>query len=261
LPADREATAVLTGGLDLNRVGGLEAADAGIQEAPAVGNTVMKLRDVSRSFPGTPEVLAVSGVSLEVQAGDYLSIMGPSGSGKSTMLNLLGLLDTPTVGSYELDGVDTGPLSDKERTRLRGRRIGFVFQAFHLLPRRTVLENVLLGMAYTGVPRSERRGRALEALEKASMSHRLGAYPTTLSGGERQRVALARAIALKPAVLLADEPTGNLDQATSQSVLEVLDSLNAEKLTVIVVTHDQAVGSRARRRLTMSDGRLTETAQ
>jgi putative ABC transport system ATP-binding protein len=174
------------------------------------------------------------------------------------MLNALGLLDRPTVGRYELAGVDTGPLPDRDRTRLRGQRLGFVFQGFHLLPRRTVFENVLLGMAYSGVPRASRRARAARALERVSMTHRASFYPTTLSGGERQRVAIARAIAGEPTLLLADEPTGNLDAATSAEVLDVLEELNGAGLAVVVVTHDPDVSSAARRQFTMRDGRLRE---
>ncbi|MDR2931155.1 MAG: ABC transporter ATP-binding protein [Propionibacteriaceae bacterium] len=225
---------------------------------PTPGEVVIRLSDVSKSFP--PNVLAVRGVDLEIRRGDFLSIMGPSGSGKSTLLNLLGLLDVPTIGRYELAGVDTAGLADKARTSLRGRELGFVFQAFHLLARRTVLENVLLGMSYSGVPRGERRDRAVTALNRMGLAHRVGAYPPTLSGGERQRVALARAVAGTPTVLLADEPTGNLDKATSQGVLELLGELNADGLTVVVVTHDHTVARAAGRRHTMDDGRLREAA-
>jgi putative ABC transport system ATP-binding protein len=229
--------------------------------APGGGAEVLaRLDAVSRSFPGATEVLALRDVDLTIYQGDYLSIQGPSGSGKSTMLNVLGLLDRPTVGRYELDGVETGPLRDRDRTRLRARALGFVFQGFHLLPRRTVFENVLLGMAYSGVARGQRRWRAARALERVSMTHRTGFYPTTLSGGERQRVAIARAIAGEPALLLADEPTGNLDAATSGEVLDVLAELNRAGLTIAVVTHDPDVSRAARRRFAMRDGRLREEA-
>ncbi|MCL2803993.1 MAG: ABC transporter ATP-binding protein [Micrococcales bacterium] len=226
----------------------------------AGSDAVVELADVSRSFPGPREVLALRGVDMTIRAGDYVSIMGPSGSGKSTLLNVLGLLDTPTVGTYRLAGVDTIGLKDKARTNLRGRRLGFVFQAFHLLPRRTVLDNVVMGMAYSGVPRAERVRRAITALERVSLLQRASFYPITLSGGERQRVAVARAIAGQPAVLLADEPTGNLDQATSGGMLDVLDGLNAQGLTVVVVTHDKSVAERAGRRMVMADGRLEEVS-
>ncbi|MDR1118221.1 MAG: ABC transporter ATP-binding protein [Bifidobacteriaceae bacterium] len=220
---------------------------------------LVRLEGVSRSFAGTPEVLALRDVDLVISQGDYISIMGPSGSGKSTLLNVLGLLDRPTVGRYLLAGRDTAPLKDRDRTRLRGQTLGFVFQAFHLLARRTVLENVMLSMTYCGVPRSQRRGRAWEALEQVSMTHRANFYPTTLSGGERQRTAVARAVAARPKLLLADEPTGNLDSATSGEVLEMLEGLNRAGLAVAVVTHDPQVAAVARRRVRMQDGRLEET--
>jgi putative ABC transport system ATP-binding protein len=224
----------------------------------AAADVLARLEGVTRSFAGASTVLALRDVDMAIGRGDYVSIMGPSGSGKSTLLNVLGLLDRPTVGRYVLDGVDTAPLRDRDRARLRGRRLGFVFQAFHLLPRRTVLENTVLGMAYSGVARSERRERAWRALERVSMTHRAAFYPTTLSGGERQRVAIARAVAPSPALLLADEPTGNLDAATSGEVLGVLEELNRSGLAVAVVTHDPEVAAAARRRFTMRDGRLRE---
>ncbi|MFT4218081.1 MAG: ABC transporter ATP-binding protein [Micropruina sp.] len=216
------------------------------------------LRHIARSFPGPPGVLAVDGVSLDICAGDYLSIMGPSGSGKSTLLNLLGLLDRPTLGSYELGGVDSTVLSDKERSRLRATMLGFVFQAFHLLPDRSVFENVILGMAYSGVGRSGRVERAERALAEVSMTHRSEFRPGTLSGGERQRVAIARAIATRPPILLADEPTGNLDQGTSTEILDMLGDLHDRGLTLIVVTHDPTVAARSTRAFVMRDGRLVD---
>ncbi|MDR2377838.1 MAG: ABC transporter ATP-binding protein [Bifidobacteriaceae bacterium] len=236
------------------------------EQPPAIGAAdafgappaLVRLDGVARSFPGATTVLALRDVDMVIHQGDYVSIMGPSGSGKSTLLNVLGLLDRPTVGRYELDGVDTAPLKDRDRTRLRGRRLGFVFQAFHLLARRSVLENVALGMTYSGVPRGQRRGRAWRALERVSMTHRASFYPTTLSGGERQRVAVARAVAGEPALLLADEPTGNLDAATSAEVLELLEDLNRSGLAIAVVTHDPEVSAAARRRFAMRDGRLRE---
>jgi len=220
--------------------------------------SVLELRDVTRSFPGPPEVQALKGVSLSAAPGDYISIVGPSGSGKSTMLNILGLLDRPSVGEYELAGARTGSLSDDERAALRARFIGFVFQSFHLLPRRTVLENVLLPMLYSGVPRNERMPRARAALERVGLGHRMDYMPGLLSGGERQRVAVARAVVSGPQLLLADEPTGNLDQRTSGDVMSLFEELNADGLTLIVITHDAAVAERARRSIRISDGRLTE---
>lgn len=223
-----------------------------------VARPLVRLEGVTRSFPGVTTVLALRDVDIVIGRGDYVSIMGPSGSGKSTLLNVLGLLDRPTVGRYALNGIDTGPLKDRDRTRLRGRALGFVFQGFHLLPRRTVFENVMLGMTYSGLVRGERRVRAASALERVAMTHRAGFYPTTLSGGERQRVAIARAIAGEPSLLLADEPTGNLDAATSGEVLGVLAQLNHAGLAVAVVTHDPEVSRAARRRFVMRDGRLGE---
>ncbi|MCR2813403.1 ABC transporter ATP-binding protein [Microbacterium sp. zg.Y1090] len=219
---------------------------------------LLELRDVTRSFPGPPEVQALKGVNLRVQRGDYVSIVGPSGSGKSTMLNLLGLLDRPSVGEYRIDGVVTGTLGENERAAVRARRIGFVFQSFHLMPRRTVLDNVLMPMLYSGVPRGERERRARATLDRVGLGHRTDFLPTTLSGGERQRVAVARAVVSTPSVLLADEPTGNLDAATSDEVMELFDDLRADGLTLIVITHDAAVAARADRRVRIADGRLSE---
>ena len=219
---------------------------------------LLELRDVTRSFPGPPEVQALKGVNLRVGRGDYVSIVGPSGSGKSTMLNLLGLLDRPSVGEYRIDGVVTGTLSENERAAVRARRIGFVFQSFHLMPRRTVLDNVLMPMLYSGVPRQERERRARDTLERVGLGHRLDFLPTILSGGERQRVAVARAVVSTPSVLLADEPTGNLDAATSEEVMELFDDLRADGLTLVVITHDSAVAARADRRVRIADGRLSE---
>ncbi|WP_431804206.1 ABC transporter ATP-binding protein [Microbacterium sp. bgisy203] len=220
--------------------------------------TLIELRDLTRSFPGPPEVQALKAVSLEVAAGDYLSITGPSGSGKSTMLNILGLLDRPTVGEYRIDGIVTGALSEDERAAVRAQRIGFVFQAFHLMPRRTVLENVMMPTLYSGVPRAEREQRARDALSRVGLGHRVGFLPTTLSGGERQRVAVARAVVSRPSILLADEPTGNLDQAMSREVLSLFDDLRGDGLTLIVITHDPAVAAHAERRIRIIDGRVSE---
>lgn len=221
---------------------------------------LVDLRDITRSFPGPPEVQALKGANLSVQAGDYLAIVGPSGSGKSTMLNILGLLDRPSVGEYHLAGVNTGLLSEDERAAVRGRGIGFVFQSFHLLPHRTVFDNVLLAMLYSGVPRDERERRARTALDRVGLSHRVDFLPETLSGGERQRVAVARAVVGSPQLLLADEPTGNLDEGTSGEVMSLFEDLNDEGLTLILITHDPAVAARARRCIRIADGRLSEVA-
>ncbi|WP_341955339.1 ABC transporter ATP-binding protein [Microbacterium sp. LWH13-1.2] len=219
---------------------------------------LVELRDVTRSFPGSPEVQALKAATLRVEPGDYISIVGPSGSGKSTMLNLLGLLDRPSVGEYRIAGSRTGDLTDDERAAVRARFIGFVFQSFHLLPRRSVLDNVLMPMLYSGVPRRERESRAREALTRVGLEHRIDFLPMSLSGGERQRVAVARAVVSGPRLLLADEPTGNLDQQTSSEVMELFEELNDDGLTLIVITHDDAVARRARRSIRIADGRLSE---
>ncbi len=218
----------------------------------------IELRDVTRSFPGPPEVQALKGVSVSVADGDYVSVTGPSGSGKSTMLNILGLLDRPTVGEYRLGGVLTGSLDEDARAAVRAQHLGFVFQAFHLMSRRSVLENVLLPMLYNGTPRAEREPRAREAVERVGLGHRVDFLPGTLSGGERQRVAVARAVASRPRVLLADEPTGNLDQATSAGIMALFEELHADGLTLVVITHDADVARRASRRIRLADGRLSE---
>ena len=219
---------------------------------------LVEFRDVTRSFPGPPEVQALKAATLTVEAGDYISIVGPSGSGKSTMLNLLGLLDRPSVGEYRLAGSLTGDLTEDERAAVRARFIGFVFQSFHLLPRRSVLDNELMPMLNSGVPRQEREARARAALTRVGLGHRIDFFPNSLSGGERQRVAVARAVVSSPQLLLADEPTGNLDQRTSGEVMELFEELNADGLTLIVITHDDAVARRAGRSIRIADGRLTE---
>ncbi|TDE08273.1 ABC transporter ATP-binding protein [Jiangella asiatica] len=209
---------------------------------------------VGRVFPGPPAVEAVRDVDLTIQAGEYVSIVGPSGSGKSTLLHLLGLLDRPTHGVYRLDGVDVSTMRERRRTRLRGERIGFVFQAFHLLPHRSVLENVELSMIYLRVPRRERTARARATLERVGLGHRVDFDPLLLSGGERQRVAIARALVARPSLLLADEPTGNLDTGNAASVLALFDELHADGLTLAVITHDDGVSARAERRVRIVDG-------
>ncbi|NDL58023.1 ABC transporter ATP-binding protein [Phytoactinopolyspora mesophila] len=224
----------------------------------AVTPPVVEMTGVSRSFPGPPEVQAVRDVNVTIWEGEYVSIIGPSGSGKSTLLHLLGLLDRPTTGTYRLDGVDVSGLSEARRSTLRGERIGFVFQAFHLLPHRSVLENVGLSMLYRRVPKRERLERSRATLERVGLGHRIDFEPTTLSGGERQRVAIARALVAEPSLLLADEPTGNLDSGNAEAVLEVFDKLHAEGLTLAVITHDDDVSHRADRRVRITDGTLSE---
>lgn len=219
---------------------------------------VIAMVGVHRIFPTEPPVAALRDIHLRVRQGDYVGIVGPSGSGKSTLLNILGLLDAPDRGSYALDGVETTGLEDRRRTTLRGSRIGFVFQSFHLLAYRSVWDNVMLGELYTGVDRAGRRERAAQALDRVGMSHRRDFLPSRLSGGERQRVAIARALAGGPALLLCDEPTGNLDSANTAGVLELFDELRAGGTTLVVITHDEAVATRADRQVRIADGRLTE---
>jgi putative ABC transport system ATP-binding protein len=220
---------------------------------------VVELIGISRVFPGSPPVQAISNVDLRIDAGEYLSIIGPSGSGKSTLLHLLGLLDRPTAGTYRLAGVDVAGLTESRRCALRGGRIGFVFQAFHLMPRRSVLDNVTLSMLYQGVPRRDRRARAAATLEQVGLAARMDFLPPLLSGGERQRVAIARALAGAPSLLLADEPTGNLDQANANGVMELFDDLHAGGLTLAVITHDDEISRRAQRRVRITDGTLCAT--
>jgi len=219
---------------------------------------VIRLSGVSRRYPGPPEVIALHEVDLTIGRGDYLAIAGPSGSGKSTLLNLLGLLDRPTTGRYELGGVDVAELPERDRAALRGGRIGFVFQAFHLVPHRTAVENVMLAQVYNGTPRSRRRPAAADALVQVGLEHRMHALPTTMSGGECQRVAIARALVNEPSLLLCDEPTGNLDSATAGQLLELLDRLHAAGLTLVMITHAAEVAARAQRMVTIKDGTLRE---
>ncbi|MEV4164335.1 ABC transporter ATP-binding protein [Nonomuraea dietziae] len=222
---------------------------------------VIALEGLSREFPADPPVRALSDVFLEVLPKDYLAIVGPSGSGKSTLLNVLGLLDTPTSGSYRIDGIETTTLRDGERTKLRGSRIGFVFQSFHLLAHRSVAENVMLAEVYRrrgARERRNRRARALEALERVGLSHRVDFLPDRLSGGERQRAAIARALMGGPSLLLCDEPTGNLDSRNTGAVLDLFDELRGQGLTIVVITHETEVSDRAQRRVRITDGVLVE---
>ncbi len=219
---------------------------------------MIELKEVNRVFNvGDTQVRALDGLDLRVDPGDYLAIMGPSGSGKSTLLNILGCLDRPSSGTYHLDGREVGSLSDAEMAEVRLHKIGFVFQFFHLIPRLTAQANVELPMVFAGLSPSERAKRAREALGTVGLSARTTHRPPQLSGGERQRVALARATIMGPAVLLADEPTGNLDRASGREVVDLLEGMNARGLTLIVVTHDPELGQRARRLLRLVDGRPT----
>ncbi len=218
---------------------------------------MISLEHVSRSFEvGDQKVFALSDISLDIQAGDYVSIMGPSGSGKSTLLNLIGLLDRPSSGTYRLDGKDVTSLDDAAQARVRSEKIGFVFQSFHLVPRLTAAMNIELPLILAGIPIDERKARAAELLEDYGLSDRADHRPDQLSGGQRQRVAIARATSMNPAVLLADEPTGNLDQATGREVIALLEKLTERHVALILVTHDPALGGRAARQLHMVDGKI-----
>ena len=218
---------------------------------------MIRLKEVCRDFDvGGRPVHALRGIGLTIPDGDYCSIMGPSGSGKSTLLNVLGCLDRPTSGSYLLDGRDVGLLDDDALSRIRRHRIGFVFQFYHLVPRLTAAGNVELPMIFAGIARPERAERVARILEEVGLSGRADHRANQLSGGERQRVAIARAVVMGPTVLLADEPTGNLDTASGNEIVSLLEDLNARGLTLVVVTHDPAIGRRARHRLRLVDGAI-----
>jgi putative ABC transport system ATP-binding protein len=218
---------------------------------------MIRLDSLSREFQvGDQIVHALDHIDLEIGSGEYASIMGPSGSGKSTLLNILGLLDTPSAGHYWLDEVNTSSMSDDELAATRQTQIGFVFQFFHLVPRMNAFENVELPMLLGGRPVRERRDKVALALERVGLTARSDHRPDQLSGGERQRVAIARAIVMHPNLLLADEPTGNLDSTSGCEVIGIMEELNSQGLTLLIVTHDPAVGRRAGRRLVMSDGRI-----
>jgi putative ABC transport system ATP-binding protein len=218
---------------------------------------MIELQQISRVFQvGGEEVRALDDVNLTIRAGEYLSLMGPSGSGKSTLLNIVGLLDRPSSGRYVLDGRDTTLLDEHEQAAVRGRKVGFVFQSFHLVPRLSAFENVELPLLLAGVAATQRRERVDAALAAMNLADRANHRPDQLSGGQRQRIAIARATIMRPAVLLADEPTGNLDSTSGAEVIAVLEQLCVEGLTLVVVTHDADVGQRASRRLRMVDGRI-----
>lgn len=225
--------------------------------ATAPGGVLVEAREVRREYRLKGDLIeAVRGISLRIRAGDFVAIVGPSGSGKSTLLHLLGAVDTPTSGRVLLDGSDVAAMSDSERARFRLQHVGLVFQRFHLLPMLTALENVELPMAEAGFGRRERRDRASALLERVGLSDRLGHRPGEISGGQRQRVAVARALANDPSLLLADEPTGELDRSTSGEMLELFRSLNEDGTAIVVATHDLQLAGGAERRLTLVDGRI-----
>ncbi len=216
---------------------------------------MIEVTDLARTFVvGGRPVHALRGVSLSIPRGEYVSVMGPSGSGKSTLLNILGCLDRPSAGSYRLDGQETARLSETELSLVRRHKIGFVFQFFHLVPRLTAAENIELPMVFAGLDPAERARRIARSLASVGLEDRAEHRPDQLSGGERQRVAIARAVVMEPAVLLADEPTGNLDSASGSEIVALIESMNEAGLTLIVVTHDPAIGGRARRRVRLTDG-------
>ncbi len=220
---------------------------------------LIRLQGVCKVY-GTGEVAvhALRDVDLVLQRGEYVAIMGPSGSGKSTLMHILGLLDTPTAGSYLLDGTEVSSLGARRLAHLRNREIGFIFQSFNLLPRASLLRNVELPLLYAGVGRRERRRRAIEVLEMVGLAHRARHRPGELSGGQRQRAAIARALVTGPSVIMADEPTGNLDQQTGSEILELFEAMHARGQTIIVVTHDPGIARRAGRTITLVDGRIVD---
>jgi len=223
----------------------------------APGQDTLSLRDVVKTYVmGTQEVHALRGVSLDIGRNEYVAVMGPSGSGKSTLMNVIGCLDVPTSGTYCLEGQMVAEMSENQLAEIRNRRIGFVFQTFNLIPRANIFQNVELPLVYGGVPRGERRERAQQAIERVGLADRMRHKPNELSGGQRQRVAIARALVFNPSIILADEPTGNLDSKTGDEIMTVLDELHASGQTIILVTHEDYIARHALRAIRLLDGRI-----
>lgn len=221
----------------------------------AMENLIIKIADIKRDFAlGSEVVYVLKGVNLEIRKGEYVALMGPSGSGKSTLMNILGCLDTPTSGHYTLNGKDVSEMNEKSLAEIRNKEIGFVFQTFNLLPRTTALDNVALPMIYAGKSKSERNKRAAQVLEQVGLADRMDHHPNQLSGGQRQRVAVARALVNHPSIILADEPTGNLDSKTSVEIMTLFDEIHAKGNTVILVTHEEDIAAHAHRIIRLRDG-------
>ncbi|HQE33064.1 MAG TPA: ABC transporter ATP-binding protein [Flavobacterium alvei] len=222
-----------------------------------MANPLIKIESIKRDFAlGNEIVYVLKGIDLEIEKGEYVALMGPSGSGKSTLMNLLGCLDTPTSGSYILNGKDVSQMQDDELADIRNKEIGFIFQTFNLLPRTTALDNVALPMIYAGHSKSERNIRATEVLKQVNLADRMDHQPNQLSGGQRQRVAIARALVNKPSIILADEPTGNLDSKTSEEIMALLEEIHQKGNTIIVVTHEEDIAAHAKRIIRMRDGMI-----
>ena len=218
---------------------------------------IIRAKDLRKLYQvGTTEVRALDGLDVEIKKGAYIALMGPSGSGKSTLMNVLGCLDTPTSGTYVLNGNDVSSLSDDDLAEIRNKEIGFVFQTFNLLPRYTALENVALPMIYAGISKADRLARAEKVLKKVGLGDRMDHRPNELSGGQRQRVAVARALVMNPSIILADEPTGNLDSVTSDGIMELFSEINRDGNTVIVVTHEEDIAAHAEKTIRLKDGKI-----